>query len=747
MNYMKRKLLCHKKLALALSVALAMENLVFSMPVSAEAKGSISVNSIEANRSIVSDDGIQSDNTKNEINIQSESFTRVDVSEDEDGSVLADYDGDTGELRIYPGESGTKVLKSPFIESKNYVGDAAILTVSASDVNKVVVESGVIAPESSWFLFDGFDNAESIDISGFDTSNVTDMSYMFRDCSSLESLDVSGFDTSNVTDMRFMFEGCSSLESLDVSGFDTSNVTNMSVMFEDCSSLESLDLSGFDTSNVTDMSDMFFGCGSLESLDVSGFDTSNVLFMIAMFEGCNSLESLDVSGFDTSNVTDMVEMFRDCGSLENLDVSGFDTSKVTDMSEMFRGCSSLESLDVSGFDTSSVLIMSCMFYGCSSLESLDVSGFDTSNVINMGHMFHSCSSLESLDVSGFDTSSVLNMSGMFLDCSSMESLDISGFDTFNVLKMDWMFCGCNSLKSLDVSGFDTSKVCDVKCMFSDCCGLKSLDLGSFNLTSLDDYYEIEIGGGTYSGDIDGNVCSSVWRMLEDMDSLELITTPKAISPSYNDIGVTYDVNNVLKCRKLYDDDGNTYYYLPVDGSKTLHVEAIQSSTSGNSGEGSTSGNSGEGSTSGNNSSGTSSSEATMVTEDGITHPTAVTFTGKKAKLDNVSIVYNGTTYSSGSIKFKYKNAKHAGTATAIIRKIIGDKEATKAFRGKSFTFVINPYEVSSNEVTTKTKKDGTIRKVRVTIGGKSRSVKKSMWSASGSEITFSGDYSGTVKVT
>jgi len=40
-----------------------------------------------------------------------------------------------------------------------------------------------------------------------------------------------------VTDMEGMIQGCSSLESLDVSNWDTSNVTNMSSMFAGCSSL------------------------------------------------------------------------------------------------------------------------------------------------------------------------------------------------------------------------------------------------------------------------------------------------------------------------------------------------------------------------------------------------------------------------------------------------------------------------------------------------------------------------------
>ena len=57
------------------------------------------------------------------------------------------------------------------------------------------------------------------------------MKDMFMDCSSLPTLDVTNFDTSNVTNMADMFNGCSSLTSLDVTNFDTSNVTTMASMF------------------------------------------------------------------------------------------------------------------------------------------------------------------------------------------------------------------------------------------------------------------------------------------------------------------------------------------------------------------------------------------------------------------------------------------------------------------------------------------------------------------------------------
>ncbi len=252
---------------------------------------------------------------------------------------------------------------------------------------------------------------------------------LFAGCSNLTEINLTNFDTSQVTDMYCMFDSCKSLASLDVSKFNTSGVTNMSGMFIDCSRLESLDLSNFDTAGVTDMRNMFNNCSSLVSLDVSKFNTSGVTNMSGMFYYCKSLPSLDVSKFNTSGVTDMTLMFQGCTNLKSLNVSGFDTSQVTTMWGMFCGCIGLTSLDVSKFNTSKVSSMTDMFADCSSLTSLDLSTFNTSQVTEMYGMFSECSSLTSLNVSGFDTSQVTAMNGMFSGCSSLTSLDLSSFDT------------------------------------------------------------------------------------------------------------------------------------------------------------------------------------------------------------------------------------------------------------------------------------------------------------------------------
>ena len=146
------------------------------------------------------------------------------------------------------------------------------------------------------------------------TSQVTNMDGMFRNCQGLESLDFSSFDTSNVTSMSGMFYQCVMLKKLDLSTFNTSKVTNMSYMFK-WAGLESLDLRSFDTSSVTNMMSMFAFCGDMTDLDLSSFDTRNVTNMSWMFANCVDMTNLDLSSFDTTNVTNTSTMFRDCNKL------------------------------------------------------------------------------------------------------------------------------------------------------------------------------------------------------------------------------------------------------------------------------------------------------------------------------------------------------------------------------------------------------------------------------------------------
>ena len=149
-------------------------------------------------------------------------------------------------------------------------GDGSILAWMSGN-NLYVASNGKIAPNpNASNMFRRFINLKAINFGdSFDTSNVTNMSYMFSSCRSLTNLDLSCFNTSKVTNMAYMFFGCSSLTSLDVGGFDTSNVTTMFDMFFGCSSLTSLDISGFKASRGTKTDLIFSGCNKLTDLQCS----------------------------------------------------------------------------------------------------------------------------------------------------------------------------------------------------------------------------------------------------------------------------------------------------------------------------------------------------------------------------------------------------------------------------------------------------------------------------------------------
>ena len=210
------------------------------------------------------------------------------------------------------------------------------------------------------------------------------------------STQIKGIKVQAAVNSSSMFYEESKIKKIDFKMLDTSNVTNMKYMFFFCIGLTSLDLTPLNTSNVTSMEFMFSACRNLTSLDLTPLDTSKVTDMTNMFKGCSDLISLDLTPLDTLNVTSMNGMFCECSGLRSLDLTPLDTSKVANMGAMFSGCDGLTSLDLTGLDTSNVTYMGYMFYNCSGLTALDLSTFDTQNVTSMSYMFYDCDGLTSI---------------------------------------------------------------------------------------------------------------------------------------------------------------------------------------------------------------------------------------------------------------------------------------------------------------------------------------------------------------
>ncbi len=143
----------------------------------------------------------------------------------------------------------------------------------------------------------------------------------------------SSFATARPTSTRAWFNEMPNLQS--ITGMkeylNTNEVTNMSYMFFECSSLTSLDLSSFNTSKITDMYGMFYECSSLTSLDLSSFNTSKVTDMVAMFCFCDYLRTIYVGdGWSTAAVTNSEDMFYYCNSLVGGKGTTYNESNPTD---------------------------------------------------------------------------------------------------------------------------------------------------------------------------------------------------------------------------------------------------------------------------------------------------------------------------------------------------------------------------------------------------------------------------------
>lgn len=126
-------------------------------------------------------------------------------------------------------------------------------------------------------------------------------------------------NSGNIKDCSRLFGGlsevvvCHQLKKIDLSSFNTENVTDMSLMFYDCINLVDLNISNLNTSKVTDMSDMFRNCFSIETIDLRSFNTSNVTDMQCMFINCRSTKEIKVSIKWKTDNANMSDMFRDCG--------------------------------------------------------------------------------------------------------------------------------------------------------------------------------------------------------------------------------------------------------------------------------------------------------------------------------------------------------------------------------------------------------------------------------------------------
>ncbi len=181
----------------------------------------------------------------------------------------------------------------------SWEGDSAPWSNYKESITTVTFATPVNA-QTCAHMFSGCTKLNSVYFDNFYTNSVTDMSYMFANCSSLENVEFGITMSAMDEDACFakgMFTACRD-------NFLTDNVTNMAGMFEGCKSLHAFKIQNLTVRNVMDFSNMFAGCSSLEYMDLTGLTVHKDAKVANMFAECNNLMKVSNGNFFPSELED-----------------------------------------------------------------------------------------------------------------------------------------------------------------------------------------------------------------------------------------------------------------------------------------------------------------------------------------------------------------------------------------------------------------------------------------------------------
>ena len=149
-----------------------------------------------------------------------------------------------------------------------------ILINKSSKFNKIKVET---RKQLETIILERYNKNKSfIDLTDIDISELDDLSYIFYELYSMEVVDISGWDTSNVINMSYMFNRCTKLKKIvGIENLDVSKLKTTKIMFYGCKNLVELDLTNWNTISLENMSYMFCNCTKLD-VDLSNWDLTNI---------------------------------------------------------------------------------------------------------------------------------------------------------------------------------------------------------------------------------------------------------------------------------------------------------------------------------------------------------------------------------------------------------------------------------------------------------------------------------------
>lgn len=294
---------------------------------------------------------------------------------------------------------------------------------------------------------------KNIDITGsitFEEDNVN-LSGLFARLNQVREIKgLSYLDTSKAVNMGLMFDGDFNLQSVDVSGFNTSKVTNMAYMFAK-TNIKSLDLSSFDMSNVTNAY-AFCDETTLNELKMPKKISSDALNSFQTWVK-NYMATESWSDMTTDVIYPSVPDSLEAGhsyilTKNRKDMWGTCRWKIEDGVLQIEGGTVSRGIDIPWTDyadeiTEVKILGNITFeryasinhaFECKNLVKIEgLEKMDVSNVQSMAYLFAG-SKISEIDLSAWDISNVNIVTGMFADCKNLKKLDLSNFNMYSIYR-------------------------------------------------------------------------------------------------------------------------------------------------------------------------------------------------------------------------------------------------------------------------------------------------------------------------
>jgi surface protein len=363
----------------------------------------------------------------------------------------------------------------------------------------------------------------------------------FNGCSNVTMSGITDIpDLTGVTDLSSAFLSCSLLTTVGrINEWNTSSVTNMSFMFSYCTLFNS-NIGNWNTSEVINMSSMFgsFGSTSNFNQDISGWNVNKVTNMNQMFDGASAFnQNLSnwerVSSPDTSSLSKVIfmsNMFRGASNFNNGFASGvanqlpWNTSACTTMESMFIGAIAFNSNLGTGttpWNVSKVTTFASMFSGATAFTNGDNSApinnwaINTVSNVTMGNMFNNADAFNRA-ISNWNMTKVTNTSSMFANTNvfnqSLSNWERPGATMGNVTDMSSMFQGASTFNQ-NIGAWNVSKVTTFASMFNGATAFNNNGSSDINNWSINTVSNVTMGN-MFVNASNFNMPISNWNMTK-----------------------------------------------------------------------------------------------------------------------------------------------------------------------------------------------------------------------------------------